>query len=270
MAQSPPTDPFLPGAASIVDQVDKQVLLVLRDGRKIIGILRTYDQFANIVLQDTIERVFVGGDDVDSAGRQTILSTQPPPPSAQPPYPPSHTSNGTSPTERTATHDQISRTNDSDPRSQPASHPQQSTLAETRTSDGKGASEARLPTPDESSPAADTALRETEPSPTAVESRGVPSPSSEKNKDARTPLLYGDIPRGVFVIRGENVVLLAEMDPDAPSVPPEARRVSPREILTYQREVQEAKKKSEQNRRKILAQRGIFVDQLPLGEYDAY
>ncbi|KAF2425537.1 hypothetical protein EJ08DRAFT_736734 [Tothia fuscella] len=31
----------------------------LRDGRKLIGVLRSWDQFANLVLQDTVERVFV-------------------------------------------------------------------------------------------------------------------------------------------------------------------------------------------------------------------
>jgi len=38
---------------------DKKLLLVLRDGRKLIGVLRSWDQFANLVLQDTIERIFV-------------------------------------------------------------------------------------------------------------------------------------------------------------------------------------------------------------------
>ena len=33
---------------------------VLRDGRKLIGYLRSIDQFANLVLQDTIERIYVG------------------------------------------------------------------------------------------------------------------------------------------------------------------------------------------------------------------
>ncbi|MCJ1350101.1 MAG: SM-like, degradation of cytoplasmic mRNAs and positively regulates transcription initiation [Icmadophila ericetorum] len=34
-------------------------MVVLRDGRKLIGVLRSWDQFANLVLQDTIERIFV-------------------------------------------------------------------------------------------------------------------------------------------------------------------------------------------------------------------
>ena len=36
------------------------MLVQLRDGRKIIGILRSFDQFANIVLEEAVERVVVG------------------------------------------------------------------------------------------------------------------------------------------------------------------------------------------------------------------
>ncbi|KAI8614220.1 U6 snRNA-associated Sm-like protein LSm1 [Chytriomyces sp. MP71] len=52
---------FLPGAASLVDCVDKKLLVNLRDGRKLIGWLRSYDQFANLVLQDTMERMYHEG-----------------------------------------------------------------------------------------------------------------------------------------------------------------------------------------------------------------
>jgi U6 snRNA-associated Sm-like protein LSm1 len=45
-------------AAQLLDLTDKKLLLVLRDGRKLIGVLRSWDQFANLVLQDTIERTF--------------------------------------------------------------------------------------------------------------------------------------------------------------------------------------------------------------------
>ena len=37
-----------------------KMLVQLRDGRKIIGIMRSFDQFANIVLEEAIERVIVG------------------------------------------------------------------------------------------------------------------------------------------------------------------------------------------------------------------
>lgn len=45
-------------AAQLLDLTDKKLLLVLRDGRKLTGILRSWDQFANLVLQSTVERVF--------------------------------------------------------------------------------------------------------------------------------------------------------------------------------------------------------------------
>lgn len=42
-------------------------MLVLRDGRKLIGVLRTWDQFANLVLTDTKERYYVETDEGDDA-----------------------------------------------------------------------------------------------------------------------------------------------------------------------------------------------------------
>jgi len=50
---------FLPGTASLVEEVDKKLMVVLRDGRRLVGILRTFDQFANIVLEDTKERIYM-------------------------------------------------------------------------------------------------------------------------------------------------------------------------------------------------------------------
>ncbi|WFD30381.1 hypothetical protein MSPP1_001400 [Malassezia sp. CBS 17886] len=47
-------------SGALVDCIDKKVIVVLRDGRKLVGILRSYDQFANLVLQDSVERVFLG------------------------------------------------------------------------------------------------------------------------------------------------------------------------------------------------------------------
>jgi len=37
----------------------EKLMVLLRDGRTLIGVLRSVDQFANIVLQDTIERIHV-------------------------------------------------------------------------------------------------------------------------------------------------------------------------------------------------------------------
>ncbi|KAI5862381.1 hypothetical protein GGS23DRAFT_572158 [Durotheca rogersii] len=45
-------------AAQLLDLTDKKLLVCLRDGRKLTGVLRSWDQFANLVLQSTVERVF--------------------------------------------------------------------------------------------------------------------------------------------------------------------------------------------------------------------
>ncbi|KAK4046650.1 hypothetical protein OIV83_005933 [Microbotryomycetes sp. JL201] len=49
--------PFTTSGA-LIDLVDKKILVSLRDGRKLIGVLRSYDQYANLVLTETIERLF--------------------------------------------------------------------------------------------------------------------------------------------------------------------------------------------------------------------
>jgi len=38
----------------------EKLLVVLRDGRRLQGVLRSYDQFANLVLEDTVERIYHG------------------------------------------------------------------------------------------------------------------------------------------------------------------------------------------------------------------
>ncbi|KAJ9603064.1 hypothetical protein H2200_012359 [Cladophialophora chaetospira] len=59
--QGPPQLPpqMFTTAAQLLDLTDKKLLLVLRDGRKIFGVLRSWDQFANLVLTETRERYFV-------------------------------------------------------------------------------------------------------------------------------------------------------------------------------------------------------------------
>ena len=47
----------LPAAASLVDQLDKRVLVILRDGRNLVGVMRSFDQFPNVVLEDAVERL---------------------------------------------------------------------------------------------------------------------------------------------------------------------------------------------------------------------
>lgn len=46
-------------AAANVGAVDRKIFVLLRDGRNLFGILRTFDQFANLVLQDTFERIYL-------------------------------------------------------------------------------------------------------------------------------------------------------------------------------------------------------------------
>ncbi|KAK6535326.1 SM-like, degradation of cytoplasmic mRNAs and positively regulates transcription initiation [Orbilia ellipsospora] len=52
-----PPQVFTTGA-QLLDLTDKKLVIVLRDGRKLIGVLRSYDQYANLVLQDTVERLY--------------------------------------------------------------------------------------------------------------------------------------------------------------------------------------------------------------------
>ncbi|KAK3056396.1 hypothetical protein LTR09_002903 [Extremus antarcticus] len=64
MPPGPPPVPQLPPqmfttAAQLLDLTDKKLMVSLRDGRKLIGVLRSWDQFGNLVLQSTVERLFV-------------------------------------------------------------------------------------------------------------------------------------------------------------------------------------------------------------------
>ncbi|KAF5314132.1 hypothetical protein D9611_006889 [Ephemerocybe angulata] len=52
--------PFTTSGA-LVDCVDRKMLVILRDGRKLHGVLRSYDQFANLVLENTYERIYHQG-----------------------------------------------------------------------------------------------------------------------------------------------------------------------------------------------------------------
>ncbi|CAL5221532.1 g3740 [Coccomyxa viridis] len=49
-----------PPGAALVEDLDKRLLVQLRDGRKLIGTLRSFDQFANLVLEGAVERIVVG------------------------------------------------------------------------------------------------------------------------------------------------------------------------------------------------------------------
>lgn len=45
--------------ASLTEFVDDRVVVTLRDGRKLVGYLRSFDQYLNLVLEDTVEREIV-------------------------------------------------------------------------------------------------------------------------------------------------------------------------------------------------------------------
>lgn len=45
-------------AAAIIGFVDRKVNAVLIDGRAVMGVLRTFDQFGNLVIHDGIERIY--------------------------------------------------------------------------------------------------------------------------------------------------------------------------------------------------------------------
>lgn len=47
-------------STSLATYLDKKLLILLRDGRKLLGTLRSFDQFANAVLEGARERIVVG------------------------------------------------------------------------------------------------------------------------------------------------------------------------------------------------------------------
>ena len=53
---------YLPGTASLLEELDKRLMVLLRDGRTLIGVLRSVDQCANLVLHQCIERIHVGAE----------------------------------------------------------------------------------------------------------------------------------------------------------------------------------------------------------------
>ncbi|XP_055836127.1 sm-like protein LSM1B [Solanum dulcamara] len=58
MSWASPDDIYL--STSLASYLDKKLLMLLRDGRKLLGTLRSFDQFANAVLEGACDRVIVG------------------------------------------------------------------------------------------------------------------------------------------------------------------------------------------------------------------
>lgn len=67
---------------------------------------------------------------------------------------------------------------------------------------------------------------------------------------------YGDIPLGVFIIRGENVVLIGDLDPEKEESL-DFEYVEAAEIIALQRIDRENKQKIEEARSKALKERGL-------------
>ncbi|KAG9328783.1 hypothetical protein JZ751_010656, partial [Albula glossodonta] len=66
---------------------------------------------------------------------------------------------------------------------------------------------------------------------------------------------YGDIPRGIFIVRGENVVLLGEIDLEK-ECDTVLKQVSIEEILEEQRAQQQTKLEAERAKLQALKERG--------------
>ncbi|OAA67700.1 Like-Sm ribonucleoprotein (LSM) domain, eukaryotic/archaea-type [Akanthomyces lecanii RCEF 1005] len=155
-AQLPPQ--MFTTAAQLLDLTDKKLMVVLRDGRKLVGVLRSWDQFANIVLQSTTERIFA---------------------------------------------------------------PQTTTTTTTKA-----------------------------------------DPSSDSDIPAAAPRgLYADIFHGIFLVRGENVLLLGEIDLDKDDLPPAGFELGAVDVV--KRLAEEAKaqeKRRDKTRGKKLAKLGFEGD----------
>lgn len=46
-------------SGALIDCVDKKMVLVLRDNSKLFGVLRSFDQYGNLVFQDSYQRIYV-------------------------------------------------------------------------------------------------------------------------------------------------------------------------------------------------------------------
>ncbi|XP_072123354.1 U6 snRNA-associated Sm-like protein LSm1 isoform X2 [Mobula birostris] len=69
---------------------------------------------------------------------------------------------------------------------------------------------------------------------------------------------YGDIPRGIFIVRGENVVLLGEIDLKKERESP-LQQVSIEKILADLRKEQEVKSRTEKLKIQVFKERGLML-----------
>ncbi|KAJ3199913.1 SM-like, degradation of cytoplasmic mRNAs and positively regulates transcription initiation [Dinochytrium kinnereticum] len=79
---------------------------------------------------------------------------------------------------------------------------------------------------------------------------------------------YGDEYRGLFVVRGENVVLLGEVDDEKDTmVASSFREVPPREIARMAKEEQEMKRQKENMKNRILHNHGFSIDHAEVNDH---
>ncbi len=66
MAEVEQSNVFRPGATSLLDDLDKRLLIILRDGKHLVGTLRSFDQYMNLILENTCERMIGDGKYADN------------------------------------------------------------------------------------------------------------------------------------------------------------------------------------------------------------
>ncbi|QSZ33323.1 hypothetical protein DSL72_002911 [Monilinia vaccinii-corymbosi] len=184
----PSLNPQLPAqmfttAAQLLDLTDKKLMISLRDGRKLIGILRSWDQFGMLAAPHFSPRIPYSIFHITCHGTKTHLGPC------------------------------------------TANIVLQSTIERIFVA----------PTPAPSS---------------SLASAPAPAPAQ--------PGLYADIPRGLFLVRGENVLLLGEIDLDKDDdAPPGYERADAELVQRLVRERSAGEAKRDKNRLKKLAELGF-------------
>lgn len=74
-------------------------------------------------------------------------------------------------------------------------------------------------------------------------------PSTAAGETQQTPGLYADIPRGMFLVRGENVLLLGEIDLDKDDEPPAGYEQADAELVQQLAKQKKATEKAKEKKR---------------------
>jgi U6 snRNA-associated Sm-like protein LSm1 len=88
-----------------------------------------------------------------------------------------------------------------------------------------------------------------------------PTEPSSKTSSPPRPGLYADVPRGIFLVRGENVLLLGEIDLDKDDDPPPGYEKAEIELVHKLAKEKKAKDlRRDKNRLKKLSELGFEGD----------